>query len=67
MEPWRITLEPWRLTMEAWRFTIEPWRVSRPMVADSHHFVEVRDLYQVKSQIRICNKLKRRIRIHNIV
>jgi hypothetical protein len=34
---------PWTLTIEAWRLKMEPWRVSRPMVAGSHHFVEVQD------------------------
>jgi hypothetical protein len=33
----------WTLTIEAWRLKMEPWRASRPVVAESHHFVEVQD------------------------
>jgi hypothetical protein len=31
---------PWMLTIRAWTLKKEPWRVSRPAVADSHHFDE---------------------------
>jgi hypothetical protein len=34
---------PWTLTIEAWRLRMEPWGVSRPVVAESHHFVEEQD------------------------
>jgi hypothetical protein len=51
MEVW-----PWRLKMET-------WRAFRPMVADSHHLDEKRDLdpdrMEVKSWIRIRIKVMR--------
>jgi hypothetical protein len=34
---------PLTLTIEAWRLKIEPWRVNRPVIAESHHFVEEQD------------------------